>query len=104
MEEVKDIVKSVVADLTRKHRREDLDRAQKAWKRCVGPAAFVHSRIVHLTKERIRVNVDSSAWLYDLNLRKGRIVRELARSLNIKEVSLRLGEVRERGEEKHGKG
>lgn len=103
MDDVKDIVKSVLADLTKKHRKGDLDKVQKAWKRIVGPAAFAHSKIVHLTKERIRVNVDSSAWLYDLNLRKARIAKELDKSLKIKDVNFRLGEISERDEGRYAR-
>ena len=103
MDKIKDVLKSVLHDIEKKQKGKDLDKVLRSWKRIVGAAAYPHTKIVHLTKERIRVNVDSSARLYDLNLKKKHILKELTKALDIKEVAFRLGDVRERSEETYAR-
>jgi predicted nucleic acid-binding Zn ribbon protein len=95
-DELKDILKDVWKDLAQKHKEQDGDRVQRAWEKIVGPKASAHTRIVYLTKDKIRVNVDSSAWLYALNLKKERIAEELRRSLGIGELRLGIGGIKEK--------
>ena len=94
MDEVKDILKNVLADLKKKQKDVDFEKVSKAWERAVGPKAFLHTKIVHLTKELIRVNVDNSSRLFDLNLKKEQIKRELKKSLGIDDVRLKLGDIK----------
>jgi predicted nucleic acid-binding Zn ribbon protein len=93
MEEIKDVLETVVRDLMKKRKNLDFQKALDAWKKIVGPRAFQHTQIVYLTKDKIRVNVDNSAWLYELNLQKQRIQKELRAELEIEDVRFRLGEV-----------
>jgi predicted nucleic acid-binding Zn ribbon protein len=95
-DELKDILKDVWRDLAKKHKEQDTDKVQTAWEKIVGPSASAHTRIVYLTKEKIRVNVDSSAWLYELNLKKEHIKKELSGSLGIGDVRFSLGEIKEK--------
>lgn len=94
-DELKDILKDVWRDLAKKQKDQDGDKVQAAWDRIVGPKASAHTRIVYLTKDKIRVNVDSSAWLYALNLKKERIKNELKNSLGIDDVRLALGGIKD---------
>ncbi len=92
-DELKDILKDVWKDLAKKQKDQDAEKVQAAWDRMVGPKASAHTRIVYLTKEKIRVNVDSSAWLYTLNLEKERLETELKKVLGIGELKLVLGDI-----------
>jgi predicted nucleic acid-binding Zn ribbon protein len=94
-DELKDILKDVWRDLAKKQKDQDSDKVQAAWDRIVGPKASAHTRIVYLTKDKIRVNVDSSAWLYSLNLKKERIKNELKNTLGIDDVRLALGGIKD---------
>ena len=89
--EVRDILKEVFRDIEKKQSQLDAARVLEAWPAVIGEAAAQHCRIVHLTKQAIRANVDSSAWLYELNLRKPRIQKEMKRRFHIPEVRFRLG-------------
>lgn len=102
MDELRALVKGVVADLAKKRKAVDFERAQRLWSEAVGAVAAPHTQIVYLTKNKIRVNVDSSAWLYTLNLKKEKIARTLKKTLHIDELRLRLGPV-EAGENPFGK-
>jgi hypothetical protein len=95
-DELKDILKDLWKDLAKKHQEQDGSRVQEAWEKIVGPKASTHTRIVYLTKEKIRVNVDSSAWLYALSLKKEYIQIELKKVLGIGELRLSLGEIKEK--------
>jgi predicted nucleic acid-binding Zn ribbon protein len=96
MEEIKSVLKGVLEDLTRKRKSVDLEKALRIWEKTVGPKASAHTKIVHLTKDRIHVNVDNSAWLFELNLKKEGIIKALQKSLKIQDVKLSLGDIRER--------
>ena len=94
MDEIKDVLHGVLRDMMKKQKGTDFEKTIKIWKRIVGPKAFGHTKIVYLTKDKIRVNVDNSAWLYELNLRKERIARELLKDLKIEDVRFKLGDVK----------
>ncbi|MBI5873204.1 MAG: DUF721 domain-containing protein [Candidatus Omnitrophica bacterium] len=92
-QEVKDILKTVLSDLKKKRKDADFEKAAEVWEKIVGPHAFACTKIVYLTKDRIRVNVGNSSQLYDLNLKKERIRRELKKALGIEDVRFVLGEL-----------
>lgn len=94
MQEIKSVLKSVFRDMMKQQKGRDLDGAKAVWRRVVGEAAAAHSQIVYLTKDKIRVNVNSSAWLYQLNLKQDTIRKEFYRALKIEDVKLRLGDVK----------
>lgn len=93
MEKIRDVLKSVLHDIEKKQKSKGLDKVLGVWKKAVGVSVYPHTKIVHLTKDRIRVNVDNSASLYELNLRKKDLLKELTKDCGIKEVVLRLGGV-----------
>ena len=94
-DELKDILKDVWQDLARKQKDQDGDKVQAAWDKIVGPKASAHTRIVYLTKDKIRVNVNSSAWLFALNLKKESIKDALKKTLGIADLRLTLGDTKE---------
>ena len=94
MEEVKDVIKGVISDMLKREKSLHFQEAEAVWQRVAGPKASRHNKIVHLTKERIRVNVDSSAWLYELNLKKEQIEHKLQKALKIHEVRFRIGSIK----------
>jgi predicted nucleic acid-binding Zn ribbon protein len=93
MDKIKDVLHSVFRDLEKKQQGVDFEKASLAWEKAVGPKAAAHTKIVYLTKEKIRVNVNNSAWLFELNLKKGQIQKTIKKSLNIDDVRFRLGDI-----------
>lgn len=93
MEEIKQVLQAVFKELTEKLNQNDFDAALKTWQRIVGEKAARHTKIVYLTKDKIQVNVDSSVWLHELNLKKRSIQARLQEALKIQKVILRLGEI-----------
>lgn len=93
MEKIRDVLKSVLHDIEKKQKTKGLDKVLGVWMKAVGASVYPHTKIVHLTKDRIRVNVDNSARLYELNLKKKALLKELSKGCGIKEIVLRLGGV-----------
>ncbi len=93
MEELKAILRDVLGDLEKRQKNSQLDKAARVWERLVGAQTAAHTRIIHLTKEKIHINVDSSARLYALNLQKEELRAALKKALGTGEMRLSLGRV-----------
>ena len=66
------------------------------WKKTVDKKAARHSRAVSLHQERLLVNVDNPAWVYELSLKKKPLLNKLnksSRKYKISEIQFRLGKL-----------
>lgn len=95
MEELKSVLKNVIKDMMDRHDRLDPEKVEKIWKEIVGPKACKHTKIVYLTKNKIRVNVDTSAWLYELNFKKKEIRDAVKKAFGIEDFKIRVGDIKE---------
>ena len=90
------IVKNIISDIGTKGRVSE-EEIIDAWKASVGRRASGHARPTSLKKSRLVVNVDGSAWLYELTLKKKEVLKKLSGRLkdkDIKEIRFRIGEVK----------
>jgi hypothetical protein len=94
MDEIKSVLKDVLGDLMKRHTQGDFQKAQTVWEKIVGQTAAGHTKIVYLTKEKIRVNVDNSTRLYDLTRKKEKIQQELKKCLGVEDLRFRLGPIK----------
>ncbi len=65
-----------------------------AWGRAVGKKAAGHTRPVSVRRGVLNVNVDDSAWLYELTLKKKEILKKLDIKLKghrPKDIRFRIG-------------
>jgi predicted nucleic acid-binding Zn ribbon protein len=72
------------------------NRISSAWAKAVGKKTLAHARISSARENKIVVIVDSSGWLYQLNLDKEKISKKLNAALGKEEpfkIYFRLGEV-----------
>lgn len=89
------LLKHVVSGLGRK--RLTQDRVRRAWKAVVGKRAKAHTLPVSLKKGTLSINVDSSAWLYELTLKRREILKKLDSKIKgnkIRLIRFRIGEVK----------
>ena len=94
-----DIIKSVIGKMGGKDKVGE-EEIVGAWREAVGEAASKHSRPASLKKGSISVNVDGSAWLYELTLKKKEILEKLEEKIKgkkIKEIRFRIGEIKKAG-------
>lgn len=94
-ERIDGVVKSVIERLD-KQSNPTSDDIAKIWKEIAGEKAFRHSRPNSLRKKRLVINVDASAWLYELTMKKGELLKMLKEKVGedkIKELQFRIGEL-----------
>ena len=89
-----DILKSVFARLESEKNpsKEDIE---SHWMECAGKEALRHSRPASLRKNILTVQVDSSAWLQELTMKKRDLLKALKRTLGkdrISEIHFKIGE------------
>lgn len=91
---LEDILKKVIEKMGKKRPGEE--EIADAWIEAVGNAAARHSRPVLLKKSVLVVNVDGSAWLYQLSTGKREILEKLGSALKkktVKGIRFRIGDI-----------
>jgi len=93
MDNVKDIVQKVIGEISSQRDRQ-ADDIIRAWTTCVGETAACHTHVVGIKEDTLLVYVDSSAWLYQMNLHKEKILKHLQQMFpQIKKIYLKIGKV-----------
>lgn len=91
---IKGVVDAVLKGLRNKEPLPE-DKLLYQWTRVVKGSLGKHSKPIAWTGTRVIVNVDSSGYLYELNLRKEKILSELKKRLGeekLDKIQFRLGE------------
>lgn len=93
---IKDVLMRAIEGIAAKQEnllyKEDIE---KIWEDVVGKEAGRHSRPVRFKGKSLIINVDSSTWIYQLNIKKKTIEQRLNKLLKHKspfKISLRVGE------------
>lgn len=93
MDDIKDIVKKVIGDMSSTGKTEQ-ENIQNVWNGILGEKEKKHATISGLKGETLRVRVDSSAWLYQFNLKRDKILKALQKKgCEIKKVYFSIGTV-----------
>lgn len=100
---IKDVVSDILSSLTGEKtlgagQKKILfeEEIRKIWTDSVGEKAASHSKPTSLRNGRVVVLVDNSAWLYELTLKKEKIIRDLKQYLGeekIQEIRFKIGEI-----------
>ncbi len=94
MDAVKDIIKSVMHDLETKKTAVSKDDPQALLKNVLTKKELGHIKFNYFRKGVLNINVESSTWLYHLNLRKKILLDKLAKeSSSIKDIRFRIGDI-----------
>ena len=94
MEQIKDILKDVIADLG-SEKRKTQEEILKIWQDAVGKKGIKHTKIIGIKDGRLLVNVDSSVWLFQLSIKRNSLLEKLRRVTdNLKEIRFRIGQVK----------
>jgi len=95
METIKDIVRDVIQDLTSEKRQNRADDPQAILKKILTARELRHIKLNYFKKGILGLSVDSSSWLYNLNLQKEELLARLQRNSGaIKEIRFRIGEIK----------
>ena len=79
-----------------KDKRFTAEGMRAAWEKAAGRKASSHSAPVSLRRSTLVVNVDGSSWLYELTMKKGKILEKIKSELagkKINQIRFRIGEI-----------
>ena len=93
---IKEVAENVIKNLS-KERTSKEEKVKKVWQKAVGRRFYSHTQPVSFRKHRLVVNVDSSAWLYELTMKKKIIASRLKKMLrdDFEELQFRIGKIEE---------
>jgi predicted nucleic acid-binding Zn ribbon protein len=93
MDNIKDIVNDVIGKIS-KEKPGAGDKLQRIWHNLLGKKELQHTNLVGVKDGQLSVYVDSSAWLYQMNIRKHKILERLQEEIpDIKGIRFKLGKV-----------
>ena len=93
MEQIKDIVSQVVGNLSQRGPQQE-EKLQRFWQSVMKGKAAKHTSIFGLKEGVLRISVDSPAWVFQLNLHKKKILKELQMCVSdIKDIRFKIGKV-----------
>ena len=95
VEGIKGILNKVIGAIE-KQTRGKKEKILNVWQGIVGKDASNHSRPVSIKRDVLTVEVDNSAWLYSLNLKKKSILEDINSRLGeekIEDIRFRMGEI-----------
>jgi len=93
---IENIVKDVIKELSGKGRVSE-EEIRGAWEAAAGHRAAAHTKPVSIKKSILTVNIDNSGWLYELTIKKGKLLSKLdgkIRGKQLKGLRFRIGEIK----------
>ena len=92
---IKNILEAVIFKISGE-KKDISQKIQQAWEETVGREVYKHARPSGFRANKLIVNADSSAWFYEINLRKKHIGKKINKNLKkdnitISEMVVRLG-------------
>jgi len=93
MDNIKDIINSVIEKIAAQGPQR-YDRLQEFWKKTQPSKAGRHTRFVGMKDGQVLIYVDSSAWLYQLNLKRDTYLKKFQEAFpGIQGIFFKIGKV-----------
>jgi len=94
MERLKDTIDALMAGLSEKNAGARGDNPEQWLKKALTKKELGHIKVKYFSKGILGLSVDSSAWLYILNLRKEELLKKLKQeNSGLKNINFRIGEI-----------
>ena len=90
-----DVLKNVVEELSRT-KKKGIPEILSAWPSVVGKDFSRHTRPANLKKGALLVLVEDSAWFYQLNLQKEKLLKALQKKIGadkVQKIQFKVGKV-----------
>lgn len=94
MEAIKDTIINVIKELSlKKHGLSENDNPEVLLKKALTKKELRHIKFHYFRKGMLGIKVDSSVWLYSMNLKKEKLISKLnsASTLGVKDIRFVLG-------------
>ncbi len=91
-----DVLKNVVERLSQT-KKEDVFEIVSAWTSVAGKSLSRHTKPARLTKATLLISVDESAWFYQANLQKDKLLKALQKKVGrekIQKIQFRIGNIK----------
>lgn len=96
MQTIKDTVQAVINGLRDKHQKKAKDDPRAWLKKVLSKKERVHIGFKYFNKGILGLKVDSSSWLYYMNLHKEELLEKLKKNnITVKDVRFWMGETGE---------
>ena len=93
MDEIKDIVQQVIGKLAQE-KQSDSEKIQLVWNEILKNEGVEHTKISGWKERKLIVSVESSAWLYQFQLKKKKILLQLQKAFpEIENIYFKIGTV-----------
>ena len=92
---ISDVLKNVVEQLSRT-KKKDISKILSAWPLVVGKDFSRRTRPANLKKGALLVVVEDSAWFYQLNLQKEKLLKALQKRIGadkVQKIQFKVGKV-----------
>ncbi|MDP2652447.1 MAG: DciA family protein [Candidatus Omnitrophota bacterium] len=94
MDDIRNIVDSVLKNLSSRTQPTVQEEIQKAWERIVKDQGLKHARVAGFHDGVLNIHIDSPAWLYQLNLKRKKITEDMQKSVpDVKKIYFKIGKV-----------
>jgi len=94
VEQIKETVKNVLGALEAKQKPDPQEKLKILLKKLLTKKEAKHIQFHYLKKGILHIKVDSSTWLYHVNLRKEDLLAKISKGFNaIKDIRFHIGEL-----------
>ena len=94
MNTIKDIIPQVIEQLSLRQPDHQM-KIQRIWQNIIDERMAAHSALDHFTQGILTVSVDSSSWLFQMNLNKRKILERLQEEMpDVKNIQFKIGKVK----------
>lgn len=94
-EDIKGIIGTVIGKIEKQGPGKK-EKVITSWKKVAGEKAASHSRPVGIKQQVLTIEVDSSTWLYTLNLKRVSILKDIKSALKeykVEDIRFRIGDI-----------
>lgn len=94
MDNIKDIIGQVIGKISAKEINTD-ERLHRAWQNILEKDELKHTVLQGVKDKKVSILVDSPAWLYQMRLKKGKLVEKLKDIIpDIENISFKIGKIK----------
>jgi hypothetical protein len=95
VEQIKETIKNVLGALEARQKPDPQEKLKVLLKRLLTKKEARHIQFHYFKKGVLHIKVDSSTWLYHVNLRKEGLLAKIRKGFNaVKDIRFRIGEVK----------
>lgn len=70
------------------------EKIQRLWQSIIDPGAIRHTKLIDFKEGNLIVHIDSAAWLYQMNLKKTKILKAIQEDIpEIQQITYKIGKV-----------